>query len=707
MHVTSRRHPFFVVFWIFTTVMVFYFVLAVTSTSVDEARDHNWFFSAEDLRGPPKGSVDVVYGPPWPFGIWYSIWQGNVHWEAYVGGLRTVLALIFLYLLRCSLHSAALKKLIPKVTRAVPPGLSPKDRTSFSRKPKPYIKKKAPLTLGYLLEHGYAYSQLVAGLVGGISVAPSVGASMTLFHLGAEGMEPQFGSVILLCFLYFTNFSVVQYIPKPAFSSLMVLAGLDMLRTWLVESYFKTKAKAEWMVAPLLVAMAFIVGFLNAVFLGVALSSFLFIGSFYNVGTVKFVGNGLTLRSTVERGYPETTWLFENGDWIQILVLQNYLFFGNCQSVQHYVSTMFDDRSDAESAAAGVVLPPIPKHLIIDFTLVTGMDTSAVDLFSEIIALCQEHKCQLYLAGLSPLLKGVLTYAGIRPTATRPFGWALDLESALAKAEDKLISQVFHLEEKDEMESSVRRQKRSESLDLRNSDDGFLYALRKIDEQHVLRTESELASLVAYTRPVDLQPGDILVRQNGLYFVEMGLMRVQSSATAGTSHTLSANPASNGHTASVAEVVDPSLASIGHLNARSSTIAREAAMWKASHKDIQQHPERTEQAFRLARIGPGWILGSIELATHGMKRPGTHVAVSPCRLHFLPADAIHQAETEQPVEAMHLYKLLAYLATKRQETTINQLGQFVHILNSPAPRLRGGKPGLARLLNQSPMYHGA
>ena len=697
MHVTARQHPFFVMFWIFVTVIVFYLSLAVTRTPIETARDHHWFFSAEDLQG--SENTNSTYGPPWPFGIWPTILAGNVHLEAYMAGIKTVLALVFLYLLRCSLHAAALKKLIPKVTRK-PPLSTAASQNTVTASSRRFGKKKAPLTLDYLLEHGYAYSQLVAGMVGGISVAPSVGASMTLFHLGAEGMEPQFGSVFLLVFLYLTNFSIVQYIPKPAFSSLMVLAGLDMLRAWLVDSYFKTKVKLEWLVAPTLVVLALAIGFLNAVFVGVALSTFLFVGSFHQVGTVKFVGNGLNLRSTVERGNPETAWLSENGDWIQILVLQNYLFFGNCQSVHHYVSTMFDDQDQVESLDAAMTLPPMPKHLIIDFQLVTGMDTSAVDLFSEIISLCEKHKCQLYLSAVSSSMKSTLAYAGIKPSSERRFHWTFDLETALAKAEDKLITQVFHIEEKDELESSMRRQKRSESIDLRQTDDGFLYALRKIDEQHGLHTADELASLSVYTKSVDLKPGEVLLRRNGLYFIETGLMRVQSSASGYTSTT---NTVSQSQSVST-PLVEPSLASIGHLNARSSTIGRQTALWKAQKSDLENHPERTEQTFRLARIGQGWILGSIEMATHGMKRPGAHVASSPCRLHFLPAEAVHRAETENPIAVMHLYKLLAFLATKRQEVTIEQLGQFVHILNSPTPRLRGGKPGLARLLKQTPIY---
>ena len=84
---------------------------------------------------------------------------------------------------------------------------------------------------------------------------------------------------------------------------------------------------------------------------------------------------------------------------IQILVLQNYLvsrlltilfitisfgqsahllslrkFFGNAKSICSFVQTMFDEPQDLNDHHD---LPPIPKHLIIDLSIVTGIDSSA------------------------------------------------------------------------------------------------------------------------------------------------------------------------------------------------------------------------------------------------------------------------------------------------------------------------------------------
>jgi hypothetical protein len=59
--------------------------------------------------------------------------------------------------------------------------------------------------------------------------------------------------------------------------------------------------------------------------------------------------------------------------------------------------------------------------------------------------------------------------------------------------------------------------------------------------------------------------------------------------------------------------------SLGQLDARAGSIGKEIAKLKEGTHDTRQ------QMFRLARVGPGWVLGSIE-AVSGMQHPGSHVA---------------------------------------------------------------------------------
>lgn len=359
MHWFGPSSPFLVILLVLSTILGSYGILWATSTTLAQANDAHWFYSVDDLIRPPSTAHPLTFGPPWPFGIWFATDQ--IYWPAARAGVPIIAALAVLYLIRCSLHSAAVRKNIPNVTRAVPEADSP--GSTSERSVAGVVKRKAP-SLGYILEHGYGYAQLAAAAAGGIAVAPSVAASLTLFKLGAEKTAPQYGSCLLVLVFYLTDFRLVQYIPKAAFSSLMVLAGLDMAKTWTVDSFRKTKNKTEWMVGPILVVMSFTLGMLNAIFLGVAVSTFVFAHNFYRAGTVKYVGTGLQLRSPVERGVDEARFLNEHADRIQILVLQHYLFFGNAQSVLTYVLTMFeDDVAPPLSPLENVAMPPKPKYL--------------------------------------------------------------------------------------------------------------------------------------------------------------------------------------------------------------------------------------------------------------------------------------------------------------------------------------------------------
>jgi len=86
--------------------------------------------------------------------------------------------------------------------------------------------------------------------------------------------------------------SVVAFIPKIAFSSLLVLCSIEVLATWFFESFSKMRQKEEWLVVPLIVVLYYMFGMLKAIGLGVALSTFIFVASFYRTGVIKYIANG-------------------------------------------------------------------------------------------------------------------------------------------------------------------------------------------------------------------------------------------------------------------------------------------------------------------------------------------------------------------------------------------------------------------------------
>ncbi|KAL3938156.1 MAG: hypothetical protein SGBAC_006863, partial [Bacillariaceae sp.] len=213
----------------------------------------------------------------------------------------------------------------------------------------------------------YGYALYIVALFGGFGCCPTVATSKTMYAIRADGFAPQFGSVILLLVFFMTDFDVVQYIPKAAFSSLLVLGAVDTLAVWFFDAFTKTLDVSEWLVVPIIVAFSLVIGFLNAVLVGIAISTFVFVGAFFRVGIVKFQATGKDIRSRIERSMEQCVLLNEHGDEIQVLVLQNYLFFGNAAKLCHYIFTMFEDVEVELEESTDISVPPFPKVLLLDF----------------------------------------------------------------------------------------------------------------------------------------------------------------------------------------------------------------------------------------------------------------------------------------------------------------------------------------------------
>lgn len=316
MKYLGPKNPFYIFVLVMSTIVMFYIAMFVFGVSIEEMRENHWFWSKEEIVYRPEVLIDCNrWQSPVPFGWINGMFRGKICWPAVLTGLDTTMALSFLYLIRCSLHGAALKKNVPMLSRQETVAASDHRRVSSISLPKPptngnsrghhrafselvdlenilsetanlqsaekvsvVTAKPTNTSLKDILMQ-YGLSQFVCGVVGSFAVTPCVAASPTMFTLRAERVAPQIGSVVLLSAFYLSNFQLVSYIPKPAFSSLLVLAFIDIISTWAIKSWWLIKEKMEWLVVPTIVLLAFVAGLLQAVFLGIAFSTFLFVAA--------------------------------------------------------------------------------------------------------------------------------------------------------------------------------------------------------------------------------------------------------------------------------------------------------------------------------------------------------------------------------------------------------------------------------------------
>ncbi|GKY97142.1 hypothetical protein MPSEU_000672600 [Mayamaea pseudoterrestris] len=669
--------------------------------------------------------------PPAPLDNFGSLISGYVNFKAVYSGLENMVALAFLYLLRSSIHASAMKKNVGNLVRRIPvrrmnntaPGtynlhdgnnesngtyaaasemidelkesvtilnLSLADRQNIRIQPgganpdarnglhrptdedEPVCTEVRPKTPQLTLEDifkEYSYGLYVVAFCGAFGICPTVATSTTMYAIGADGPAPQYGSIILLFAVYCINFSLVRFVPKTAFSALLVLGAVDTLVVWFIGAFRKTQDLAEFIVVPIIVMFSLWIGFLKAILLGFALSTFVFVAAFFRVGVVKFSSTGIEIRSRIERPLNQSMWLDTHGDLIQVLVLQNYLFFGNASSILNYIATMFEEVDESTPDRFDVCLPPIPKILLIDLSLITGMDTSTLDIFKEIRAMCTAHDCQLFLSGLSSRMRAGLALGGVVPDKRargkkRMTLFFTDLDTALGKAEDLLIQY--------EMVVTTTSDR------FRSSASGFGHALRQIDELLDDDFTDDLRALQQYVVPLELQPGERLFesdggvvhdRSRGLFFIESGLLKIERDSGRSLTHTRTFSR----HNSQQNFTLKREHARTGSVAVKASLAIAKGMIGGGSG----------QQTLRLARIGPGWVCGTYEHAS-GLMPSGITVAITKCRLHHLPFDTLEQIETENPALVLKLYKMLSLLMARRQEITIEHLSTLHNIMSSPA-----------------------
>ena len=270
---------------------------------------------------------------------------------------------------------------------------------------------------------GNIFAGLFAGLVGFHSLSLSamnhrLGVKTRLTGLFAAG-------VCLAALVAGTAF--VSLFPKFVLGGLLLFLGLNFLYEWVYETWFKL-SKADYFVILLILVVIAFVGFLEGVAVGILVAVILFAVKYSQVDVIKHTLTADTYQSTIARPKLHKRLLRRYGKQVLILELQGYIFFGTANNLLEQIRSHLNNYADTRLC-----------FLLLDFSQVTGIDSSVVLSFRKMNQLAQKNQARILLTGLSEDIKTFLRKSGVLDLEENAFLVSPDLDHGVEWCEDNLL----------------------------------------------------------------------------------------------------------------------------------------------------------------------------------------------------------------------------------------------------------------------------
>ncbi|KAJ9070854.1 hypothetical protein DSO57_1003317 [Entomophthora muscae] len=286
-----------------------------------------------------------------------------------------------------------------------------------------------------LVSHGV--SNIISGCFG--SVQNYLIYSNSVLFIRSGGNNRVAG--LLLCFTTFCIMlagpSIIGFIPRCLVGALIFHLGFELIKEALWDT-LGVVHPLEYVTVVAIVLTMGAVGFTEGIFLGIVLACLFFVVIYSQRTPVRAVTDGTRVRSTVRRLYHQRNFLESVGEQVQVMYLQGFMFFGTVHQLDHAITTLLRSYFQNQS--------PV-RFLVLDFTLVSGIDFSASDAFSRILHRLSSHGIFLVVAGvaLDSDIGLALRKSGLWNSAVDSVQHFEKCNQALEWCENTLLSNFYEL----------------------------------------------------------------------------------------------------------------------------------------------------------------------------------------------------------------------------------------------------------------------
>lgn len=268
---------------------------------------------------------------------------------------------------------------------------------------------------------------LFAGLFAGLPGFQQLSLSAMNQRLGAgTRLTGLFAAGVCLAALA-AGTAFISLIPKFVIGGLLMYFGLTFLYEWVYETWFKLP-KADYFVILLILVVIASVGFLEGIAIGILVAIIFFAVNYSRVDVIKHSLTAATFQSRIARPKLHKRILRRYGNQVLILELQGYIFFGTANQLLEQIRAHLNNYVENRLC-----------FILLDFSGVTGIDSSVVLSFRKLNKMVQNNQAIIVLTGLSEKIETFLRKSGVLDLDEDSFHISSDLDYGVEWCEEKLL----------------------------------------------------------------------------------------------------------------------------------------------------------------------------------------------------------------------------------------------------------------------------
>jgi SulP family sulfate permease len=272
------------------------------------------------------------------------------------------------------------------------------------------------------------FANLLASVFGGFGGSLSMNACLLLDESGATTRWSGAIVGIVCAIVLFSGADIGSFVPKAILGGMLAYLGAVI-----IVELWEAPAEASWMEWALTGIMTLVIitfGYFMGVVLGVIGACLMFALSYSRIGVIRRHLTRHELSSNVERSPEQSRLLHEEGKRVHVFWLSGFIFFGSSNGLFERIKRAIEAQSDK----------PV-GYVVLDFSGVPGLDTSAVLSLVKLRNYCEEHDVTLAFSGLSESMQTGFERAGFFG-ANRPHQRFASRNEAIEWCEDMLL--MFH-----------------------------------------------------------------------------------------------------------------------------------------------------------------------------------------------------------------------------------------------------------------------